>query len=55
MTNRDFARMGFPGAWRRLYVFTSNFDWFIVLLESVVIGQSKYFGFGFTTLRWKPF
>ena len=29
---------------RRLHVFTSGFDWFIVLFASVVIGQSSYSG-----------
>ena len=33
---------------------TSSFDWFNVLSVSYVIGQSNYFGFGFTTLRRKP-
>ena len=32
-------------------VFASNYDWFIVLCVSVVIGQSNHFGFGFTTLN----
>ena len=31
------------------YIATSS-DW----SASVVIGQSNYFGFGFTTLNWKP-
>ena len=38
-------------AWRQLHVFASSFDWFIALFISVVIGQSNYFGFGFTTLK----
>ena len=38
-------------AWRRLHVFASISDWFITLFASVVIGQSNYFGFGFTTLK----
>ena len=29
-------------------------DWFILLFMCVVISQSKSFGFGFTTLKWKP-
>ena len=28
--------------------------WFIVLFTFFVIGQSNYFGFGFTTLNCKP-
>ena len=47
-TNRVFA------AWRQLHVFASNSDWLVVLFTSVAIGQSKYFGFGFTPLNWKP-
>ena len=31
-----------------------SFDWFNVLSVSYVIGQSNYFGFGFTTLKRKP-
>ena len=41
----------FSRAWRRLHAFASNSDWFIALFTSVVIGQSNYFGFGFTTLN----
>ena len=40
----------FSCAWRRLHVFALNSDWFIALFAPVVIGQSNYFGFGFTTL-----
>ena len=36
-----------------LHVFTSSFDWFFGLSVFFVIGQSDYFGFGFTTLKWK--
>ena len=39
----------FSRAWHQLPVFASSFDWFIRLL-CIVIGQSDYFGFGFTTL-----
>ena len=38
---------------RRLHVFASSSDWFIGLSASSVIGQSNYFGFGFTALK-KP-
>ena len=31
----------FSRAWRRLHVFVSNFDWFIALFKSVVIGQTN--------------
>ena len=46
-------------AWHQLHVFASNSDWLVVLFTSVVIGHSNnqsnyYFGFGFTTLNWKP-
>ena len=48
-----FRRTRFPtlGA---SYVFAPNSDWFVVLFASAAIGQSNYFGFGFTTLNWKP-
>ena len=36
----------------RLRVMTSSFDWFTGLSPSFLIGQSNYFGFGFTTLNW---
>ena len=35
-----------------LSVITSSFDWFTGLSPSVLIGQSDYFGFGFTRLDW---
>ena len=41
----------FSRASRRLHIFDSISDWFIALFASVVIGQSNYFGFGFTTLN----
>ena len=44
----------FSRAWHGRHVFASSFDWFIWLFTAVVIGQSNYFGFGFTTLKWKP-
>ena len=39
-------------AWRQLHVFASNSDLLVVLFTSVVIGQSNYFGFGFTALNY---
>ena len=39
---------------RRLHVFSLSFHWFIVLFTFVVIGHCNCFGFGFTTLDWKP-
>ena len=39
----------FSRAWRRLYVFASSFDWFIEFPATVVVGQSNYFGFSFST------
>ena len=41
----QFVRTTFSRARRRLHVFTSGFDWFIVLFASVVIDQRNYFGF----------
>ena len=40
----------FSRALCRLRVITSSFDWFTRLFASFLIGQSNYFGFGFTTL-----
>jgi len=40
----------FSRALRQLHVISSNFDWFTLLSVSFVIGQSDYFGFGFTAL-----
>ena len=40
----------FSRALCRLRVITSNFDWFIGLSLSFLIGQSNYFGFGFATV-----
>ena len=50
-----FRHTRFPALWRQLHVFASNSDWLVVLFPSVVIGQSNYFGFGFTTRNCKPF
>ena len=44
----------FSRALRQPHVITSSYDWFNVLSVSYVIGQSNYFGFGFTTLKRKP-
>ena len=41
----------FSRALRQLPVITLSFDWFTVLSMFFVIGQSNYFGFGFTTLK----
>ena len=41
----------FSRAWHGRHVFASSSDWFIGLFTTVVIGQSNYFGFGFTTLK----
>ena len=38
-----------------LQVFTSSIDWFTGLPMAFVIGQSGYFGFGFTTLSCQLF
>ena len=44
----------FSRALRQPHVITSSFDWLNVLSVSYVIGQSNYFGIGFTTLKRKP-
>ena len=52
-TNRVLAACVFP----RLVPVTCicfKIDWLVVLFTSVATGQSNYFGFGFTTLNWKP-
>ena len=41
----------FSRAWRWLHVFASSPDWSTELSASLVIGQSNYFGFGFTALN----
>ena len=46
---RDFSR-----ASSELQVIATNSDWFMALFVPVVIDQSDYFGFGFSTVIWKP-
>ena len=46
---RDFSR-----ASSELQVVARNCDWFIALSAPVVIGWSNCFGFGFSTVNWKP-
>ena len=46
---RDFSR-----ALSELQVITRNCDWFVALSAPVVIGWSNCFGFGFSTVIWKP-
>ena len=46
---RDFSR-----AWSEWQVIARNCDWFIALFVPVVIGRSNCFGFGFSTVIWKP-
>ena len=46
---RDFSR-----ASSKLQVIARNCDWFIALPAPVVIGRSNCFGFGFSTVIWKP-
>ena len=41
----------FSRAWHGRHVFALSSDWFIGLFTTVVIDQSNYFGFGFTTLK----
>ena len=46
---RDFSR-----ASSKLQVIARNCDWFIALFVPIVIGRSNCFGFGFSTVIWKP-
>ena len=46
---RDFSRTS-----SELQVIARNFDWLIALPALVVIGRSNCFGFGFSTIIWKP-
>ena len=46
---RDFSR-----ASSELQVIARNCDWFIALFAPVVFGRSNCFGFGFSTVIWKP-
>ena len=46
--SRDFSR-----ASREFQVIARNSDWFMALFVPVVIGQSDYFGFSFSTVIWK--
>ena len=52
-TNLDNSH-AFSRAWYGRHVFASSSDWFIGLFTAIVIGQSNYFVFGFTTLKRKP-
>ena len=45
---------GFSRALSELQVIARNYDWFIALPAPVVIGWSNCFGFGFSTVIWKP-
>ena len=44
----------FSPASSELQVIARNCDWFIALSEPVAIGRSNCFGFGFSTVIWKP-
>ena len=46
---RDFFR-----ASGKLQIIARNCDWFMELFVPVVIGRSNCFGFGFSTVNWKP-
>ena len=46
---RDFSR-----ASSELQIIAKNCDWFFALPAPVVIGRSNCFGFGFSTVIWKP-
>ena len=45
----DFSR-----ALSELQVIARNYDWFVAMFAPVVIGRSNCFGFGFSTVIWKP-
>lgn len=53
--NQSQLLRGFSHAFSKLHVFSRNFDWFIALPAPVVIGQSYYFGLGFSTVIKKRF
>ena len=44
----------FSRALNELQLIARNCDWFIALPAPVVIGRSNCFGFGFSTVIWKP-
>ena len=46
---RDFSR-----ALSKFQIIAGKCDWFIALFAPFVIGRSNYFGFGFSTVIWKP-
>ena len=46
---RDFSR-----ASSKLQLIATNCDWFIAPFVPVMIGRSNCFGFGFSTVIWKP-
>ena len=48
LRTRDFSR-----ALSKLQLIAKNSDWFIALLTPVVIGQSNYWGIGYSTVVWK--
>ena len=38
----------------KLQVIAKNSNWFIALFSGFVIGRSKHFGIGFSTVIWNP-
>ena len=44
----------FSCALSKLLLIARNSDWFIALFAPVVIGRSNYYGFGLSTVIWKP-
>ena len=44
----------FSGALSKFQIIARNCNWFIALFAPAVIGRSNYFGFGFSTVIWKP-
>ena len=45
---------GISRASGELQVIARNCDWLMELFVPVVIGRSNCFGFGFSTVNWKP-
>ena len=54
-TNRDLQAHALALCASMVHVIASNSGWFMSLFAPVVIGQSSFFGFGFTKLTWPIF
>ena len=53
-TNRTWCMCDFSHASGELQVIARNSHWFMEMFVPVVIGRSNCFGFGFSTVIWKP-